>query len=253
MSEGCGSCLMSARSGISVVSDVTINSRDHAARHGGKTPRRYWLMPICALLSLALTIPQWTRTDWGYWHINYSFWSWFGFYVGICFLGLFAWESANAVRTKSILVLFSFCISLAIAAIVAIMLYPIRFDNSFFNIERLPFFMLFLVDIILIWNLVLMPSSHGKAPLRTNLIAAFSIVAIIWGWSFLTQFSILQVSSYGQMVSFFVLVIPTVLIWEGLLDSDRLERGIMNICAVALISGLSMFLAVLLGSAAWVT
>lgn len=217
--------------------------------------RRNWLMPVFAVLSLALTIPSWTQTDWGYWYISYSGFSWYGFYLGVCFLGLFAWESANAIRIRSAPLLLSFCLGFAIAAIVDLMFYPIRFDNSFFSIGRLPFFLLFLVDVILVWNLVLMPVSHGKAPLRINIIAAFSIIAILWAYIFLVPYSIhkMDITSYGQMVSFFILVIPTVLVWEGLLDSDQSERGIFNICAVTLISGLSVYLALLLGAAAWVT
>lgn len=222
---------------------------------GGRTSRRHWLIPVFAVLSLALAIPSWTRTDWGFWYIDYSNYSWFGFYIGICFLGLFAWESANVIRRRSASLLLSFCFGFAIVALVALILCPIHFDNVFFSIERLPFFLLFLVDIILVWNLVLMPGSHGKTPLRTNMVGAFSIIAILWAYVFLVPYSILKmdITSYGQMVSFFVLVIPMVLIWEGLLDSDPSERGILNISAIVIISGLSMFLAIDLGAAAWIT
>jgi hypothetical protein len=222
---------------------------------GGSTHRRLWLLPVFAMLSLALAVPAWTQTDWGSWYISYSGLSWWGFYLGICFLGLFAWESANAIRGKSTRLLLLFCLGFAIATVVTEILFPIRMDHYFFSIARLPFFIIFLVEIILIWNLLLMPRSHGKAPLRTNIIAALVIVSIL---SFflplvLAEFFNLFTGDYGQMVSFFILVLPTVLVWEGLLDSSRSDRGVLNVCALVLVSGFSMYLAVALGSAAWVT
>ncbi len=222
---------------------------------GGRTSRRHWLLPVFAVLSLVLAIPAWTQTDWGAWYINYSGLSWLGFYLGICFLGLFAWELANAIRGRSVRLLLSVCLVFAIVTIMAEMLFPIRMDHYFFSIARLPFFIVFLVEIILVWNLLLMPGSHGKAPLRINIIAAFVIIAILAFFLPLVLASSFNLftGDYGQMVSFFILVLPTVLVWEGVLDSNRRDRWVINSYAVILISGLSTYLAIALGSAAWVT
>jgi hypothetical protein len=211
------------------------------------------LLPIFAVLSLALAVPAWTY-DYGFWSISYSgLSSWWGFYLGISFLGLFAWESANAIRGRSTRLLLLFCLGFGIATIVTEILFPIRMDNYFFSLARLPFFIIFLVEIILVWNLLLMPGAHGKAPLRINVVAAFSIVAISLAYNSIVSYSIqMDITGYGQMVSFFILVLPMVLVIEGLLDSNRRDRGALNICAMILISGFSMYMAIVFGSVVWV-
>ena len=83
----------------------------------------------------------------------------------------------------------------------------------------------------------------ARLPSELNIIAAFSIIAIL---AFFLPYAFasglkLYTESYGQMVSFFILVLPTVLAWEGVLDRDlsRPEGSSIMLCSDSALSAAS--------------
>lgn len=213
---------------------------------------RIWLIPAFAALSLLLSVPVWRWDTYYGWVIDYSLISWFMFYLGMLFLGLAAWESANVIGGRSETILLGLCTALAISIFLANLWLPLDSRDDFFDFDLVPSYILAMLTIIMTWNLVLMHYSNHEAPLRLNLLAAGAIIVIIWSMVYIIPLR-LNAEQNGQMVSFFIMVIPNVLIWEGVLDSRVEQRGILEIMAISILSFLGIFLAALFGSLVWVS
>gem|GEM_PF-6348533 len=191
--------------------------------------------------------------------MDYDLTLWISFYLGACFLGLFAWESANAIRKQAPFLLLLVCIALAISPFIIMVLFPFRLNYYGFILTRAPFFLTVLIDVVLFWNLILMRSPQAKAPFKVNIGAGVSLILIVWIFATaIPDFSWI-VFDYGQMVSFFVLTIPTVLAWEALMDVNPfvtgknfklIVGGTFLVIVVSLIAG---FQAILLGGVMWAT
>ncbi|HUL39507.1 MAG TPA: hypothetical protein VLU38_04365 [Methanomassiliicoccales archaeon] len=172
-------------------------------------------------------------------------------------LGLFAWESASFIRDFSAKALVVCCVLMASAAALTLVLFPIRHINGhpFFDITRIPFFLVFLVAIIFAWNLAVISRPSIEKLFWLNAVAAFLIFFMILLLWYSLPYALFRITfdSYGQMVSFFILVIPTVLVWEGLIESDPSRRSGSAVSTAIMITALSAFFAVAMGSESWVT
>jgi hypothetical protein len=199
-------------------------------------------------------------------YLNYDLVSFLSFYLGTCFLGLLAWESANVIRKISRFLLLLACIVLAIASFVLSIAIP--FDSSYYGfiLTRAPFYLIVLVEVVLLCNLTMMTNPQEKAPFKLFMIASFSLIVAIWLLIYAVPFQEFRADLYGMMVSFFILAIPTILAWEALLDSASIRRGnasvyrivdekkdAQRIVVVVLISIMAGFFAIIQGSIMWMT
>ncbi len=209
--------------------------------------RRSWLIPLFAILSIVLSVAPWENFG-GIWYVNNSPLSWVLLYFGICFLGMFAWELGTTIRKFSNTVLVAFWALMVIATAMTLHFFPIEVVPGlpFFAVERLPFYLMFLVTIILTWNLVMMSGKTSKSLFWWNAIAAISILFmnyILWFYNYYY---------YGQMTSFFIAVIPTVVVWECVVELSKSGRNWYAIFASIMITGLAALVAIDTGSLVWV-
>lgn len=199
-------------------------------------------------------------------YLNYDLVSFLSFYLGTCFLGLFAWESANVIRKVSRILLLLTCIVLAIASFALSIAIPVDSSYYGFILARAPFYLIVLVDVVLLWNLTMMTNPQGKAPFKLFMIASFSLIVAVWLLIYAVPVPEFRAEAYGMMVSFFILAIPTILAWEALLDSTSIRRGdasayritdektyARRITVVVLISIISGLFAIIQGSIMWMT
>jgi hypothetical protein len=226
---------------------------------GGKIVRRAWLTPSFAILSVCLILLPLREYDWGGWYLNYDLVSYVSFYLGTCFLGLFAWESANAIRKVTTSLLLVVTVGLAITSFIIIILFPFDLNYYGFILTRAPFFLVVLADVVLLWNLALLTNSQRKTHFKLTMIAAFSLIAAVWLLLYIVPDFGYRATNYGQMVSFFILALPTILSWEALMDNNRYEKGesssnrVKRISAAILISIMAGFFAIVQGSVMWIT
>ena len=220
--------------------------------------RRAWLVPCFAILSIVLMLLP-LREYYGEWYLDYGTSPWISFYLGVCFIGLLAWESANAIRNVAPLLLMLACIASAVASVIIMMLFPFNLNHYGFILTRAPFFLTVMVGIVFLWNLVLMRGRQAKVNFKLNIWAGISLILIVCIFATGIPYINWMVTDYGQMVSFFVMAIPTVLAWEALIDNNPFGKGKsvnLMIGRTALVVGVSViagFLACLLGSVMWVT
>jgi len=209
-------------------------------------------------------LPSGVHHTMGY-YLNYDLASFLSFYLGTCFLGLFAWESANMIRKVSRFMLLLACIVLAIASFVLSIVIPVDSSYYGFILARAPFYLIVLVDVVLLWNLTMM-NRQEKAPFKLFMIASFSLIGAIWLLIYAVPIPEFRADLYGMMVSFFILVVPAILAWEALLDNVLIRRGgasvyrivdektdSQRIAVVVLISIIAGFFAIIQGSIMWMT
>jgi hypothetical protein len=217
------------------------------------------LIPSFAVLSICLILLPLREYDWGGWYLNYDLVSYVSFYLGTCFLGLFAWESANAIRKVALSLLLMAIIALAIISSLIMILFPFDLNYYGFILTRAPFFLAVLADVVLLWNLALLTKSQRRTPFKLTMIAAFSLIAMVWILLYVDLGFGYWATHFGQMVSFFILALPTILSWEALIDNNRYEKGesssnrAKRISAVVLISVIAGVFAIVQGSAMWIT
>jgi hypothetical protein len=217
------------------------------------------LIPSFAVLSICLILLPLREYDGGGWYLNYDLVSYVSFYLGTCFLGLFAWESANAIRKVAPSLLLMATIALAIISSIIMILFPFDLNYYGFILTRAPFFLAVLADVVLLWNLALFTNSRRKVSFKLTIIAAFSLMAAVWLLLFVDSGFGYWATHFGQMVSFFILALPTILSWEALMENNRNEKGesssnrAKRISAVVLISVIAGFFAIIQGSVMWMT
>ena len=192
-------------------------------------------------------------------YLNYDLISFLSFYLGTCFLGLFAWESANAIRKVSPYLLLLASIAVAVISIILVIMIPIDPNYYGFILARVPFYLTVLVGLVLLWNLALLTNPEGKAPFKLFVIASVSLITAIWLLIYAVPDVRFRADHFGMMVSFFVLALPTVLAWEALMDGRPVKTNtaslnrIVRIAVVVLISIASGIFAIIQGSVMWIT
>ena len=170
------------------------------------------------------------------------------------------------IRKVSRFLLLLACIVLAIASFVLSIVIPVDSSYYGFILARAPFYLIVLVDVVLLWNLIMMTNPQEKAPFKLFMIASFSLIMAIWLLIYAVPVPEFRADLYGMMVSFFILAIPTILAWEAFLDNASIRRGdasvyrivdekkdTQRIVVVVLISIMAGFFAIIQGSIMWMT
>jgi hypothetical protein len=195
---------------------------------------------------MAFSQLQWLLGE-GWW-INPTFILFFS----MCFAGMAAWEAALLLGQRSRLLIIVLAFLVLIPAIALYYIFPV--DPRFVEWVpgRIPIFTAMLLELVLFCGFVIDGyAEQGSIP-RINLFSAI-LITVIWVLlsSVPSQFA-WDVTDYGQMVSFFVLVVPVVLLWEGLIKgyssagwSDA--RFLLTLIGIILISLFIGFLAVSMG------
>jgi hypothetical protein len=150
-------------------------------------------------------------------------------------------------------------IALAIISSLIMILFPFDLNYYGFILTRAPFFLAVLADVVLLWNLALLTKSQRSVPFKLTMIAAFSLIAVVLLLLYVDPGFSYWATHFGQMVSFFILALPTILSWEALIDNNRYEKGesssnrVKSISATVLISVIAGFFAIAQGSVMWMT
>jgi len=206
--------------------------------------KRYWLLPLFAFLSLVLSTTVWS------WDPYYFEWeiiglpAWFSFFLGMCFLGFFVWECADIVRKKSTRLLQTLCVCMLCLTVFVGLLTP-NVDPRYRPLDSqiVPLFILFTATVLLISNYLLMSASQVDR-LRMHILTAFLLITSILFLGFFLVWPMALSLSFLTFLFFFVMVMAMVLLWEGLLDSRREQRGFIEIMVIAGMSLLAVYLAV---------
>lgn len=174
-------------------------------------------------------------------------------FVGVCFAGLTVFESSVAARNLARYLPSVMCIIGAALIAVAYLLTPPN-SGHLWNWTYVPLFILIVLEVSLLWSLVPKESDGGSD--RLGLKAKYAFVLL-----FLLTLLGGSNSMYGQMVSFFLMTIPVILAWEGVIDLTEREewrapaafRPLVRIMAATAVFIIASFIGYILGNWYWVT
>ncbi len=206
---------------------------------------RYWLLPLFAILSLVLSTTVWS------WDTYYFEWvirdpiDWLSFFLGICFLGFFVWECANILRKGSKRLLLTLCVCMLCLTVFVGLLTPDIDQRNYRPLDSqiVPLFIVFTVTVLLISNYLLMNTNQVDR-LRTHILAAFLLITSVLLIGLFLVWPMSLSLSFLTFLFFFVMAMAMVLLWEGLLDSRREQRGFIEMMAITVLSILAVYWAV---------
>jgi len=214
--------------------------------------KRTWLLPLFGVISSILVWTQYEIHDISMWYIGPSPLT----FLGFCFLGLFAWDLVDAVRRVSHFLPPFVLVLAATMTVVYCLIFPIDPFYIEWVPDRVPLFALILFDLIVLWNVGLREVYYTD--IRPWVRLRYSMLLVVIFAILGTYFS-----DYGQMVSFFFLMIPVVLAWEEIIDEstylqqrrppERRHRLASRLVAALAISFIAGFMGIYFANMFWVT
>jgi hypothetical protein len=206
--------------------------------------KRYWLLPLFAFLSLVLSTTVWSWDTYDFEWVIRNPKDWLSFFLGMCFLGFFVWECANVLRKKSTYLLLTLSVCMLFLTVFVGLLSP-NIDQFYHPLDSqiATLFILFTVTVLLFSNYLLMNTNQVDR-LRIHILAAFLLITSILFLGIFFSGPMSLSLSFLTFLFFFVMVVAIVLLWEGLLDSRREQRGFFEIMAITGISLLAVYMAV---------